>query len=56
MDSVRRSVRIANCSGAVPDPSQHMYDQAAYGPIDVITGDYLVGALQAAFPALCVPH
>jgi hypothetical protein len=25
------------------DPSDHMYNQAKYGPIDVITGDYLAG-------------
>ncbi|KAK0844899.1 hypothetical protein LTR03_007749 [Friedmanniomyces endolithicus] len=41
MGSVRRAVRIANCSGAVPDPGDHMYNQAKYGPVDVITGDYL---------------
>ncbi len=43
MGSVRRAVRIANCSGAVPDPGDHMYNQAKYGPVDVITGDYLAG-------------
>lgn len=43
MGSVRRPVRIANCSGAVPDPGEHMYNQAKYGPVDVITGDYLAG-------------
>ncbi|EME46191.1 hypothetical protein DOTSEDRAFT_42739 [Dothistroma septosporum NZE10] len=41
MTSVKRPVRIANCSGAVPDPGYHMYNQAKYGPVDVITGDYL---------------
>ncbi|KAF2769374.1 DUF1446-domain-containing protein [Teratosphaeria nubilosa] len=41
MGSTRRAVRIANCSGAVPDPGDHMYNQAKYGPVDVITGDYL---------------
>lgn len=41
MDLIKRPVRIANCSGAVPDPGDHMYNQAKYGPVDVITGDYL---------------
>ncbi|KAK4556572.1 hypothetical protein LTR86_006143 [Recurvomyces mirabilis] len=41
MGSVKRAVRIANCSGAVPDPGEHMLNQAKYGPVDVITGDYL---------------
>jgi hypothetical protein len=41
MGSTQRAVRIANCSGAVPDPGVHMYNQAKYGPVDVITGDYL---------------
>ena len=30
-------------SGVEPDPGQHMYNQAKYGPVDVITGDYLAG-------------
>ncbi|KAF2169346.1 hypothetical protein M409DRAFT_65040 [Zasmidium cellare ATCC 36951] len=41
MGSMQRPVRIANCSGAVPDPGYQMYNQAKYGPVDVITGDYL---------------
>ncbi|KAI5358187.1 Putative acyclic terpene utilization [Septoria linicola] len=41
MASPQRPVRIASCSGAVPDPGYHMYNQAKYGPVDVITGDYL---------------
>ncbi|PPJ54771.1 hypothetical protein CBER1_04059 [Cercospora berteroae] len=41
MASPKRPVRIANCSGAVPDPSYHMYNQTKHGPVDVITGDYL---------------
>ncbi|SMR43947.1 unnamed protein product [Zymoseptoria tritici ST99CH_3D1] len=41
MGSTQRPVRIANCSGAVPDPGIHMYNQAYYGEVDVITGDYL---------------
>ncbi|KAK3651503.1 hypothetical protein LTR56_005645 [Elasticomyces elasticus] len=43
MGSVQRAVRIANCSGAVPDPGDLMYNQAKHGPVDVITGDYLAG-------------
>jgi len=43
MGSVSRAVKIANCSGAVPDPGEHMLNQAKYGPVDVITGDYLAG-------------
>ncbi|KAM4065840.1 acyclic terpene utilization family protein [Hirsutella rhossiliensis] len=39
--SARRPVRIANCSGASTDQGIHMYNQATYGPVDVITGDYL---------------
>ncbi|KAI9931683.1 hypothetical protein MW887_010260 [Aspergillus wentii] len=35
-----RAVRIANCSGAASDLGIHMYNQAKYGPVDVITGDY----------------
>jgi hypothetical protein len=45
MGSTRRPVRIANCSGAEPDPGIHMYNQAKYGQVDVITGDYLAGKL-----------
>jgi hypothetical protein len=41
MGSVQRPVRIANCSGAEPDPGTHMFNQAKYGHVDVITGDYL---------------
>ncbi|EMC92116.1 hypothetical protein BAUCODRAFT_276576 [Baudoinia panamericana UAMH 10762] len=41
MGSIQRPVRIANCSGAVPDPGDHMLNQAKYGQVDVITGDYL---------------
>ncbi|KAH4043935.1 hypothetical protein HBH98_117170 [Parastagonospora nodorum] len=37
----KRAVRVANCSGAYSDPGVHMYNQAKYGPVDVITGDYL---------------
>ncbi|QYS95432.1 DUF1446 domain protein [Trichoderma simmonsii] len=36
-----RPIRIANCSGALTDPGILMYNQAKYGPVDVITGDYL---------------
>lgn len=43
MGSTQRPVRIANCSGAEPDPGIHMYNQAKYGQVDVITGDYLAG-------------
>ncbi|KAF9892613.1 hypothetical protein FE257_001015 [Aspergillus nanangensis] len=41
MSQQQRAVRIANCSGAISDPGVHMYNQAKYGPVDVITGDYL---------------
>ncbi|KAF3111029.1 hypothetical protein TWF569_007754 [Orbilia oligospora] len=41
MTQGKRAVRIANCSGAACDPGLHMYNQAKYGPVDVITGDYL---------------
>ncbi|EAA33181.2 DUF1446-domain-containing protein [Neurospora crassa] len=37
----KRPVRIANCSGALTDPGDHMYNQAKYGEVDFITGDYL---------------
>ncbi|KXJ90079.1 hypothetical protein Micbo1qcDRAFT_184182 [Microdochium bolleyi] len=54
----RRPVRIANCSGATPDPGQIMLTQATghllgsgrglgqreSQPVDVITGDYLAEA------------
>ncbi|KAH6643289.1 hypothetical protein BKA67DRAFT_665109 [Truncatella angustata] len=40
----RRPVRIANCSGASPDPGDFMLHQAVSGPVDVITGDYLAEA------------
>ncbi|KAI0205968.1 DUF1446-domain-containing protein [Astrocystis sublimbata] len=44
MAPVRRPVRIANCSGATPDPGDLMLAQATAGPVDVITGDYLAEA------------
>ncbi|CAI4213075.1 unnamed protein product [Parascedosporium putredinis] len=37
----KRAVRIANCSGAASDPGMHMYNQARFGQVDGITGDYL---------------
>jgi hypothetical protein len=37
----RRPCRIANCSGAKPDPGYQMRRQATFGPVDFITGDYL---------------
>ncbi|PNP42300.1 hypothetical protein TGAMA5MH_05982 [Trichoderma gamsii] len=43
-----RPVRIANCSGALTDPGILMYNQAKYGPVDVITGDYLAEATMAS--------
>jgi len=39
----KRSVRVANCSGSRVDPGIHMLNQALYGEVDVITGDYLAG-------------
>lgn len=36
-----RSIRIANCSGAIADPGYQMYRQGFHGPVDAITGDYL---------------
>nr|UWK20151.1 duf1446 domain containing protein [Trichoderma cf. fertile] len=42
-----RPIRIANCSGALTDPGILMYNQAKYGPVDVITGDYLAEASMA---------
>lgn len=44
MAGSRRAVRIANCSGAIADPGIHMYNQAKFGHVDVITGDYLAEA------------
>ena len=43
MTNKERPVRVANCSGALTDPAVHMYNQAKYGHVDVITGDYLAG-------------
>nr|UWK20164.1 duf1446 domain containing protein [Trichoderma rhododendri] len=43
-----RPIRIANCSGALTDPGILMYNQAKYGPVDVITGDYLAEATMAS--------
>ncbi|RFU79682.1 duf1446 domain-containing protein [Trichoderma arundinaceum] len=43
-----RPIRIANCSGAVTDPGILMFNQAKYGPVDVITGDYLAEATMAS--------
>lgn len=47
--SERRPIRIANCSGATPDPGDLMLVQATAGPIDVITGDYLAEANLAQY-------
>lgn len=44
MAGQKRAIRIANCSGAAGDPGQHMYNQAKYGDVDVVTGDYLAEA------------
>jgi hypothetical protein len=41
--STKRAIRVANCSGAKVDPGVHMLNQAKYGNVDVITGDYLAG-------------
>ncbi|KAJ8129126.1 hypothetical protein O1611_g4503 [Lasiodiplodia mahajangana] len=49
MASARRPIRIANCSGATPDPGDLMLAQAMAGPIDVITGDYLAEANLAQY-------
>ncbi|KAN0088987.1 DUF1446 domain containing protein [Hyaloscypha variabilis] len=38
---VRRAIRIGNCSGAIGDGLDQLYRQAAGGPIDGITADYL---------------
>nr|UWK21970.1 DUF1446 domain-containing protein [Trichoderma protrudens] len=43
-----RPIRIANCSGALTDPGILMFNQAKYGPVDVITGDYLAEATMAS--------
>ncbi|KAI1812428.1 DUF1446-domain-containing protein [Poronia punctata] len=48
----RRPVRIANCSGATPDPGDLMLAQATAGPVDVITGDYLAEANLAQYAEL----
>ncbi|KAI1331490.1 DUF1446-domain-containing protein [Xylariaceae sp. FL0255] len=48
MSLPRRPIRIANCSGATPDPGEFMLNQATAGPVDVITGDYLAEANLAA--------
>ncbi|ETS76193.1 hypothetical protein PFICI_11580 [Pestalotiopsis fici W106-1] len=45
----RRAVRIANCSGAIPDQGDFMLHQATAGPVDVITGDYLAEANLAQY-------
>jgi hypothetical protein len=45
----RRPIRIANCSGATPDPGDFMLHQATAGPVDVITGDYLAEANLAQY-------
>ncbi|KAK7204240.1 hypothetical protein BZA70DRAFT_281865 [Myxozyma melibiosi] len=37
----KRSIRIANCSGAMSDEGAFMYKQCTEGPIDAVTGDYL---------------
>ncbi|KAI0123413.1 hypothetical protein BJ170DRAFT_108069 [Xylariales sp. AK1849] len=52
MSPSRRAIRIANCSGATPDPGDHMLTQAISGPIDVITGDYLAEANLAQYAEL----
>ncbi|KAI1175270.1 hypothetical protein F4777DRAFT_550798 [Nemania sp. FL0916] len=44
-----RSIRIANCSGATPDPGDLMLIQATAGAVDVITGDYLAEANLAQY-------
>ncbi|KAI0475318.1 DUF1446-domain-containing protein [Xylariaceae sp. FL0804] len=46
--TTRRPVRIANCSGATPDPGELMLSQATAGPVDVVVGDYLAEANMAA--------
>ncbi|KAI1339888.1 DUF1446-domain-containing protein [Xylariaceae sp. FL0016] len=49
MSKAPRPVRIANCSGATPDPGELMLEQATAGPVDVITGDYLAEANIASY-------
>ncbi|KAI1820104.1 DUF1446-domain-containing protein [Xylaria intraflava] len=49
MSPPRRPIRIANCSGATPDPGDLMLAQATAGPVDVITGDYLAEANLASY-------
>ncbi|KAI0870465.1 DUF1446-domain-containing protein [Hypoxylon argillaceum] len=49
MPPTRRPIRIANCSGATPDPGDLMLAQATAGPVDVITGDYLAEANLAQY-------
>ncbi|VUC21613.1 unnamed protein product [Clonostachys rosea] len=51
-----RPIRIANCSGALTDPGVHMYNQAKYGQVDVITGDYLAEANLAESTIKNSPH
>uniref|UniRef100_A0A8H7NC75 DUF1446 domain-containing protein n=1 Tax=Bionectria ochroleuca TaxID=29856 RepID=A0A8H7NC75_BIOOC len=51
-----RPIRIANCSGALTDPGVHMYNQAKYGQVDVITGDYLAEANLAESTLKNAPH
>ncbi|PHH61773.1 hypothetical protein CDD81_7984 [Ophiocordyceps australis] len=46
--AAQRPIRVANCSGASMDSPIHMYNQAKYGPVDVITGDYLAEATLAS--------
>jgi hypothetical protein len=41
--SPKRVIRVANCSGSKVDPGVHMLNQAKYGNVDVVTGDYLAG-------------
>ncbi|KAH6988323.1 hypothetical protein BKA56DRAFT_478796 [Ilyonectria sp. MPI-CAGE-AT-0026] len=49
MAPAKRPVRVANCSGASSDPGYHMYNQAKYGDVDVITGDYLAEVSLAGY-------
>lgn len=51
--TVKRPVRVANCSGARVDPGIHMLNQALYGNVDVITGDYLAGWAAQEHVLLC---
>ncbi|KAL5340707.1 DUF1446-domain-containing protein [Aspergillus crustosus] len=41
--TVKRPVRVANCSGYHGDPAYEMYRQATLGDVDFMTGDYLAG-------------